>query len=171
MKKLKYKGFIGKIQYSKYDNILYGRVLNTSDLVSYDGRTVKELEKNFRETVDDYIEICAIYNKVFTPKLFNESRMYIAFKMLYKFFTNEGNYRTENVTKLFVHKKATYILKYDAIRKKWFGKAHNSEKSESFVAKSLSHAKKKFNHETKNVVILRKRRYITLPRKTEKDNG
>lgn len=63
--KLKYKDFIGNTKHSKYDNNFYGRILNTSDLVSYNSTNLKNINNNFRDTVNKYIELCAKHNKIF----------------------------------------------------------------------------------------------------------
>ena len=58
MKNLEYKGYTGSIEYSKEDDLLFGRVLGINGLISYEGHTGKELEKDFKEAVDSYIEDC-----------------------------------------------------------------------------------------------------------------
>jgi predicted HicB family RNase H-like nuclease len=58
MKNLEYKGYTGSIEYSKEDDLLYGKVLGINGLISYEGKTGKELESDFKETVDTYIADC-----------------------------------------------------------------------------------------------------------------
>lgn len=53
---LNYKGFIGSIEFSKEDGLFFGKVLNTNDLVSYEGITHEELKEDFQNAVDDYLE-------------------------------------------------------------------------------------------------------------------
>lgn len=53
---LKYKDYMGSIRYSEKDKVYYGRILGIVDLISYEGENEKELEKNFKEAVDDYQE-------------------------------------------------------------------------------------------------------------------
>jgi predicted HicB family RNase H-like nuclease len=53
---LEYKGFNGSIEYSKSDNVFFGRVKNTEDLISYESTDKKLLEKEFQLAVDSYIE-------------------------------------------------------------------------------------------------------------------
>lgn len=55
---LEYKGYKGSIEYSQEDNCFFGRVLNVNDgdLVLYEGTTLEELQKDFEEGVDLYIE-------------------------------------------------------------------------------------------------------------------
>jgi predicted HicB family RNase H-like nuclease len=45
---VKYKGYCGSVEYSEGDDILHGRVLGISDVVSYEGRSIDELKKDFR---------------------------------------------------------------------------------------------------------------------------
>lgn len=61
---LKYEGYIGSVKYSNDDKILYGKVIGISDLISYEGNSISELEKNFNESVEDYLETCKELNKV-----------------------------------------------------------------------------------------------------------
>lgn len=54
-KLLYYRGYIGNVRYSQDDNCFYGIVQNIKGLVTYEGTTLEELEKDFQEVVDDYI--------------------------------------------------------------------------------------------------------------------
>ena len=58
MKQLRYKGYTGSIEYSNEDELLFGNVLGITSLILYEGKTGKELEKDFREAVDDYLLMC-----------------------------------------------------------------------------------------------------------------
>lgn len=55
---LKYNGYIGSIEASLEDNCLFGKILFIKALVSYEGKTVAELDAAFREAVDDYLATC-----------------------------------------------------------------------------------------------------------------
>jgi predicted HicB family RNase H-like nuclease len=55
---LKYKGYHGSTEYSLEDDCLFGRLLGISDIISYEGNSVKEIKKAFKEAVDDYVETC-----------------------------------------------------------------------------------------------------------------
>jgi len=59
MKNLEYKNFTGSIEYSKEDDLLFGKVLGINSLISYEGKTGLELENDFREAIDAYITDCA----------------------------------------------------------------------------------------------------------------
>ncbi len=58
MKYLEYKGYTGSIEYDNEDNLLYGKVLGIQGLLSYEGVTGKDLEADFKETVDLYLSDC-----------------------------------------------------------------------------------------------------------------
>lgn len=59
MNHLKYKGFIGSIEYSEEDNCLFGKVLGLNRvLISYEGQTVDELKKDFIDGVEHYLSLC-----------------------------------------------------------------------------------------------------------------
>jgi len=55
---LKYKNFIGTVQYSADDDIFYGRIDGIDDLVSFEGDNVKDLRRAFEEAVNDYLQLC-----------------------------------------------------------------------------------------------------------------
>ncbi len=58
MNTLKYKGFIGSVAYSDEDKIFFGKILGIDGLVNYEGTSVDELNRNFKEAVNDYIAFC-----------------------------------------------------------------------------------------------------------------
>lgn len=55
---LSYRGFLGSVEYSVEDGHLFGKVINVSALVSYEGRTMEELEKDFVSAIEDYLALC-----------------------------------------------------------------------------------------------------------------
>ena len=55
---LKYKNFVGSVEYSDTDKILFGEVQGMGELISYKGKTIKELEKYFMAGIDEYLEVC-----------------------------------------------------------------------------------------------------------------
>lgn len=58
MKYLMHKGFTGSIEYSSADGMLYGKALGIKGLLSYEGITGKDLEKDFIEVVEEYLKDC-----------------------------------------------------------------------------------------------------------------
>lgn len=60
---LSYKGFIGSVSYSDEDGVLFGKIEGINDLVTYESTEVSDLVKQFRLSVDEYIESCKHFNK------------------------------------------------------------------------------------------------------------
>ncbi len=55
---MQYKGYVGSVEFSEADKVLFGKVQGIRSLISYEGTTVQELLDDFRGAVDDYIAIC-----------------------------------------------------------------------------------------------------------------
>jgi len=55
---LKYKDFYGSVEYSANDECFFGKILGTSDLVTFEGNSVPALKNAFTEAVEDYIVLC-----------------------------------------------------------------------------------------------------------------
>lgn len=55
---MKYKGYIGHVEYDDEAKIFHGDVLGIKDVVTFQGKTVDEIEKSFKESVDDYLAFC-----------------------------------------------------------------------------------------------------------------
>lgn len=59
MGNLKYKGYIGSVEFSEEDSCLFGKVLGMSkDCITYEGETIGELKRDFEGAIDDYIASC-----------------------------------------------------------------------------------------------------------------
>ena len=55
---LRYKGYSARPEYSADDQVFYGKILGIDDLVDFYTENAKEIEKEFRAAVDDYLEFC-----------------------------------------------------------------------------------------------------------------
>ena len=53
-----YKGYIGVVEYDDDAKIFTGVVGNTRDVITFQGTSVDELEREFHLSVDDYLEWC-----------------------------------------------------------------------------------------------------------------
>ena len=53
-----YKGYIGDVKYDSGAHIFHGEVINTRDVITFQGKSVDELEKAFQDSIDDYLEWC-----------------------------------------------------------------------------------------------------------------
>ena len=56
---MKYKGYIGYVEFDEEADIFHGEVINTRDVITFQGSTVRTLKKAFRDSVNDYLEFCA----------------------------------------------------------------------------------------------------------------
>ena len=55
---LPYKQFIGSVHFSEKDKTFFGKIEGIRDMVTFEGRSVAELETAFREAIDDYLQLC-----------------------------------------------------------------------------------------------------------------
>ena len=55
---LSYRNYNGTVEYSKEDGCLFGKVIGIKSLLSYEGNSVKELEQDFQEVIDAYLNDC-----------------------------------------------------------------------------------------------------------------
>jgi len=55
---INYKGYVGKIEFDADAEIFHGEVMNTRDVITFQGRSVTELKRAFKESINDYIEFC-----------------------------------------------------------------------------------------------------------------
>lgn len=57
---MEYKSYIGKVEFDAEAGIFHGEVINTRDVITFQGQSVTELTEAFRESVDDYLEFCKL---------------------------------------------------------------------------------------------------------------
>ena len=55
---LKYKGYTGYVEFDDEARIFHGEVLDLRDVITFQGKSVEEIESGFRDSVDDYLEFC-----------------------------------------------------------------------------------------------------------------
>ncbi len=55
---MKYKGYIGHVEYDDEAKIFHGEVVGLSDIITFQGKSVEELEQAFKDSVDDYLIWC-----------------------------------------------------------------------------------------------------------------
>lgn len=56
---LKYKGYTGYVEFDQQAGLLHGQVLDTRDVITFQGQSVDEVIRAFRESIDDYLEFCS----------------------------------------------------------------------------------------------------------------
>lgn len=55
---LKYKGYTANIEYSSEDKVFLGKLANIKDVILFEGHNPEEIERAFKEAVEDYLESC-----------------------------------------------------------------------------------------------------------------
>ncbi len=60
---LMYKGYIGHVEFDDEADIFHGEVINTRDVITFQGGTVKELKKAFHDSINDYLDFCKERNE------------------------------------------------------------------------------------------------------------
>ena len=85
---MKYKEYVGSIEFSETDCVFYGKVMGIHALISYEGTTAKELLDDFHAAVDTYLELCkeegkepekaykGSFNVRMSPELHREAALY-----------------------------------------------------------------------------------------------
>ena len=70
---MEHKGYVGKVEFDDEAGIFHGEVINTRDVITFQGTTVEEIRVAFKDSVEDYLDFCAKLGhapeKPFTGKL------------------------------------------------------------------------------------------------------
>src|SRR5882757_7113182 len=53
---MEYKGYRGVVEFE--EDRLFGRVVGTKDVITFEGQSVQGIIKAFHDSVDDYLELC-----------------------------------------------------------------------------------------------------------------
>ncbi len=56
---MEYKGYLGKVEFDDEVGIFHGEVINTRDVITFQGTTVEEIREAFKDSVEDYLDFCA----------------------------------------------------------------------------------------------------------------
>lgn len=55
---MRYKGYIGKVEYDADAKLFHGEVIGLKDTITFQGTSAKEIEKEFKKSIDVYLEWC-----------------------------------------------------------------------------------------------------------------
>jgi predicted HicB family RNase H-like nuclease len=55
---IEYKGYFGNVTFDADNNIFHGEVVGIRDVVTFQGRSVAQIRRAFRDSVDDYLAFC-----------------------------------------------------------------------------------------------------------------
>ena len=56
---MQYKGYRAVVNFDYEASVFHGEVVDTRDVIFFEGTSVDELTKEFRFSIDDYLAMCA----------------------------------------------------------------------------------------------------------------
>lgn len=56
---MEYKGYVGRVEYDDEAGVFHGEVINTRDVITFQGATVAKLKKALRDSIEDYLAFCS----------------------------------------------------------------------------------------------------------------
>ncbi|MBP3192061.1 type II toxin-antitoxin system HicB family antitoxin [Natronogracilivirga saccharolytica] len=55
---LRYKGYHGNVAFDEEAGLFHGEVVDLRDVITFQGKSVDELQQAFHDSVDDYLDFC-----------------------------------------------------------------------------------------------------------------
>jgi len=55
---MEYQGYVAKVEFDEDGDVFHGEVINLRDVITFEGKSVSELRKAMRESVEDYLAFC-----------------------------------------------------------------------------------------------------------------
>ena len=56
--RMEYKGYFGCVEYDDEARVFHGEVIGLRDVITFQGTSVEELEREFKLSVDEYYDFC-----------------------------------------------------------------------------------------------------------------
>ena len=56
---MQYRGYRGVVLFDDEAGVLHGEIIDTRDVITFQGRSVPEVQQAFRESVDEYLAVCS----------------------------------------------------------------------------------------------------------------
>lgn len=63
LREMTYKGYEAVVEFDEDADIFTGEVINTRDVITFQGTCVDDLKRAFEDSVEDYLEFCASRNE------------------------------------------------------------------------------------------------------------
>ena len=60
---MKYKGYEASVKFDDEIDMFFGEVINTRDVITFYGKSVAELKREFKNSVEDYLDFCRNLNE------------------------------------------------------------------------------------------------------------
>ena len=55
---LKYKGYVGHVEFDSDADIFHGEILGIRDVITFQGKTVDEIKQAMKDSIEDYFDMC-----------------------------------------------------------------------------------------------------------------
>ena len=55
---MNYKGYHGQVTYDEDAKLFHGEVVGLRDVITFQGKSVDELEQAFKDSIDEYLDFC-----------------------------------------------------------------------------------------------------------------
>jgi predicted HicB family RNase H-like nuclease len=55
---MEYKGYIAQVEVDDEAGVLHGEVINTRDVITFEGTSIEELRQALADSVEDYLAFC-----------------------------------------------------------------------------------------------------------------
>lgn len=102
-----YKGYLADIIYDKDEKLFHGEVLGLKDVITFQGTSVNELEKAFKDSVDDYLEWCKERGEQ-PEKAFSGSLCVRMNPELHAKLSHEAQLKNQSLNNLIIDKLSKY---------------------------------------------------------------
>ncbi len=103
---VRYKGYYSVVRYDAENNVLYGKIEDIDDLVTFECNEINKVNEEFKKAVDDYLEMCRrigknpdkTYNGQFNVRIPPELHKKISYKASVKGISL-NSYVTQAITR------------------------------------------------------------------------
>ncbi len=103
---VRYKGYYSVVRYDAENNVLYGKIEDIDDLVTFECNEINKVKEEFEKAVDDYLEMCRrigknpdkTYNGQFNVRIPPELHKKISYKASVKGISL-NSYVTQAITR------------------------------------------------------------------------
>ncbi len=100
---MRFKGYLADVVYDDEAKLFHGEVLGLKDIITFQGTSVKDLEKAFHDSVDDYLDWCKERGEK-PEKTFSGSLCVRMSPDLHAKLTHEAQRKNQSLNNLIVEK-------------------------------------------------------------------
>src|SRR5260370_31015925 len=55
---MEYKGYVGRVEFDEENDTLYGEVVGTQDVITFEAAAAPDLRREFERSVEEYLAFC-----------------------------------------------------------------------------------------------------------------